>query len=67
MDWHLNAAREAGATDSELKETVRMAQRVRTVTLDSHTRFTAKVMELLKQLPNEATAEETADHTTQGA
>jgi len=44
-----------------------MAQRVRTVTLDSHTRFTTKVMELLKQLPNEATAEETADHTNQGA
>ena len=45
-----------------------MSQRVRTVTLDRHTRFTTKIMELLKQLPNEPFAEEdTADHTTQGA
>lgn len=44
-----------------------MAQRVRTVSLDNHTRFTAKIMELLKQLPHEPFAEETADHTTQGA
>lgn len=44
-----------------------MAQRVRTITLDSHTRFTTNIMELLKQLPNEITAEEPADYTTQGA
>ncbi|MDD2500124.1 MAG: hypothetical protein PHN92_04815 [Geobacter sp.] len=56
-----------GATDAELKETIRMAQRVRTVSLDNHAGFTAKIMELLKQLSNEVTAEEIADHTTKGA
>jgi hypothetical protein len=44
-----------------------MAQRVRTVSLDGHARFTTKITELLKQLPNEPTTEVTADHTTQGA
>jgi hypothetical protein len=44
-----------------------MAQRVRTVSLDNHARFTTKITELLKQLPNEPTAEETAEQTTQGA
>lgn len=43
LDWHLNAAREAGATDAELREAIRMAQRVRTVILDGHNRFTTKL------------------------
>jgi len=46
----MKAAREAGATELELVETINMAQRVRMVTLGNHEKFTNVVMDTLKKL-----------------
>lgn len=46
----MKAAREAGATDRELEETIQMAQRVRKVTLGNHEKFTNSVRDTLKEL-----------------
>lgn len=46
----MKAAREAGATDQELEETIKMAQQVRKVTLGNHEKFTNSVMGTLKEL-----------------
>ena len=46
----MKAAREAGATEQELAETIKMAQRVRMVTLGNHEKFTNTVMDTLKVL-----------------
>ena len=53
LDWHLKAAREAGATNNELEETVLMAQRVRSVTLKQQERMTTKITALLHQLQSD--------------
>lgn len=46
----MKTAREAGATEPELAETIRIAQRVRMVSLGNHEKFSNAAMEILKEL-----------------
>jgi AhpD family alkylhydroperoxidase len=57
LEWHMNAACEAGATEQELVETVKMAQRVRMVTFGDHEKFTSRVFGILKELVKEQNME----------
>lgn len=56
----MKAAREAGATDRELQQTVRMALRVRQVKVDEQDKFTVSCREILKGLTGENKSTEEA-------
>jgi len=50
LEWHMNAAREAGATDRELVETIKMAQRVRMIATGKHEKFSSTVRDICEKL-----------------
>lgn len=57
LEWHLNAAREAGATAHELKNTIKMAMKVRQVSIDANDKFTSNLMDYLKSLADSQSVE----------
>ena len=57
LQYHMQVAREAGATDQELVETLKMCQRVRMVTLGNHEKFTNAVVDILRELAIEQNTE----------
>ncbi|MFH1029467.1 MAG: hypothetical protein V1791_15820 [Pseudomonadota bacterium] len=56
----MKAAREAGASNHELAETLKMAQRVRMVTIGNHEKMTDTIQDTLKELVNRQKSKEGA-------